>query len=427
MSAARARGAAPRVLILVENLSVPFDRRVWQESLALTAAGYEVTVISPKGSKRDTEAHVRLEGIDVHRYDLRPATRGTLGYLREYGVALWSSLRIALRLGRFDVVHACNPPDLFFLVALPFKARGARFLFDQHDLMPELYESRFGRGRDLLYAAMVLLERVTYALADVVVATNESYRQAALTRGRKRPEQVLVVRSAPDLDRLRPVAPEPQLKQGKPHLLCYLGVMGPQDGVDYALRALAELRQFRGDDWHAAFVGAGDAWEDMRELARRLGIADRVTFTGRIPDSDLVRYLSTADVCLAPDPLNPLNDVSTMNKIVEYMAIGRPIVSFDLREARVSAGDAALYAPPNDEAAFAGLVSRLLDDPEQRERMGRSGRARVEGPLSWERSRAALLEAYARLGLDAGAPSRSQPGATADAGLPSSAALKSSE
>lgn len=387
---------AGRALILVENLSVPFDRRVWQECTTLRDAGWQVHVICPQGTKRDTEREVEIDGVRLHRYPLRAATGGPAGYLKEYGSALWHTLRLARKVGPVDVVHACNPPDLLFLVARRLKRRGARFVFDQHDLVPELYLSRFDRGQDLLYRAVCRLERLTYRAADVVIATNESYREVALRRGGKRPDEVFVVRSAPAVDRFREVAPEPALKRGQPHLLCYLGVMGPQDGVDYALRALARLRdELRRTDWHAVFVGAGDTFDAMVALSRQLGLGDRVEFTGRIPDEDLVRYLSTADVCLAPDPLNPLNDVSTMNKIMEYMAVSRPVVSFDLREARVSAGDAAVYAPANDESEFAKLIAGLLDDPRARERMGRIGRQRITGPLSWEQSSKALLAAYA--------------------------------
>ena len=378
---------------------MPFDRRVWQECTTLRDAGWEVHVICPQGTKRDAEREAEIDGVLIHRYPLRAATGGPAGYLKEYGSALWHTVRLARRVratGKIDIVHACNPPDLLFLVALLLKRRGARFVFDQHDLVPELYLSRFDRGEDLLYRAVCRLERLTYRAADVVIATNESYRDVALRRGGKRPDEVFVVRSAPAVERFREVPAEPALKRGKPHLLCYLGVMGPQDGVDYALRALAALRDELGrTDWHAVFVGSGDTFDAMVELSRQLGLADRVEFTGRIPDADLVRYLSTADVCLAPDPLNPLNDVSTMNKIMEYMAMSRPIVSFDLREARVSAGDAAVYAPANDELEFAKLVARLLDDPEERARMGRLGQARVRGPLSWENSGQALLSAYA--------------------------------
>ncbi|GHE36287.1 glycosyltransferase WbuB [Streptosporangium violaceochromogenes] len=390
---------AGKALILVENLSVPFDRRVWQESTTLRDAGWDVHVICPRGTTRDTEPHVEIEGVNIHRYPLRAATGGPLGYVQEYGTALWHTLRLARRIGPVDVVHACNPPDLLFLVALMLKRRGARFVFDQHDLVPELYLSRFDRGEDFLYRAVCRLERLTYRAADVVIATNESYRDVAITRGGKRPEEVFVVRSAPTVERFHQVPVEEALKRGKPHLLCYLGVMGPQDGVDYALRALARLRDEQGrTDWHAVFVGGGDTFQDMIALSHRLGLSDLVEFTGRIPDEDLLRHLSAADVCLAPDPLNPLNDVSTMNKIMEYMAMSRPIVSFDLREARVSAGEAALYAPPNDESQFAKLVGRLLDDPDERHRMGEIGRARVSGPLSWERSRIALLAAYKAVG-----------------------------
>jgi glycosyltransferase involved in cell wall biosynthesis len=387
---------AGKALILVENLSVPMDRRVWQECTALRDAGWNVHVICPQGSHADREPEVVLDGVSIHRYPLRAATGGPAGFLREYSTALWHTFRLAQRIGSVDVVHACNPPDLFFLVARMLKRRGTRFVFDQHDLVPELYLSRFNRGKDLLYRAVCWLERATYRAADVVIATNDSYRQAALTRGGKDSHEVYVVRSAPIVERFHPVPPDPSIRRGKPYLLCYLGVMGPQDGVDYALRALATLRDEVGrTDWHAVFVGAGDTFEAMVALSATLGLTDCVEFTGRIPDADLLRYLSTADVCLAPDPLNPLNDVSTMNKIMEYMAMARPIVSFDLHEARVSAGEAAVYAPANDASAFAKLIARLLDDPGERRRMGEIGKARVAGPLSWEHSRSALLAAYA--------------------------------
>jgi glycosyltransferase involved in cell wall biosynthesis len=389
-----------KALILVENLSVPFDRRVWQESQTLRDAGWDVHVICPQGTKRDTEPYVELDGVKIHRYPLTAATGGPRGYVKEYGTALWHTMRLARAInkaGKVDVVHACNPPDLLYLVAKMLKRKGARFVFDQHDLCPELYLSRFAdRGEDMLYNVVRRLEQATYRTADVVISTNESYREAAVRRGHMDPDKVFVVRSAPIIDRFRQVDPEPELKKGKPHLLCYLGVMGPQDGVDYALRSLALLRDELGrDDWHAVFVGAGDTFDDMVALAKRLGLDDVVEFTGRIPDEDLVRYLSTADVCLSPDPHNPLNDVSTMNKVMEYMAMSRPIVSFELTEARVSAGEAAVYAPANDELEFARLTAALLDDPEERARMGKLGKERVEGPLAWSNSQKALLAAYA--------------------------------
>ncbi|CRK49507.1 Putative glycosyltransferase (fragment) [Rhodococcus sp. RD6.2] len=386
------------IVILVENLSVPFDRRVWQESCALVDAGYRVTVICPVGTAQDGSFEEWIDGVHILRYPLRAAAGGPAGYLREYGLALWHSLRLAVRVrrqGRVDVVQACNPPDLLFLIALALRPWGTRFVFDHHDLVPELFLSRFaGRGM-LLYRLSLLLERLTFAAADAVIATNESYRRVAIGRGRVPPDRVTVVRSAPDLNRFVRSPADPGLRRGKPYLVAYLGVMGPQDGVDHALRALQRLRADLGrEDVHAIFMGAGDAFDDLVALSEQLGLADMVEFPGRVPDEYVVRCLSTADVCLSPDPLNPLNDVSTMNKVVEYMAMARPVVSFDLVEARVSAGDAALYAAPNDEAAFAAAVDELLDDPERRSRMGQAGRARVEQGLSWTESRRALLGFY---------------------------------
>jgi glycosyltransferase involved in cell wall biosynthesis len=395
---AGSRGRGPRILVLVENLSVPFDRRVWQECLALTDAGYRVEVICPRGTKRDLEPFAEIEGVRIHRYPLTAATGGPAGYLREYAVALWHTMRIARRLSRqepFHVVHACNPPDLLFLIALRLRSTGARFLFDHHDLVPELFESRFAGGPRLLHWVSLLLERLTFLTADGVISTNESYRQVAITRGGLPPDRVSVVRSAPDLERFIPVEPNPALKRGKPFLACYLGVMGPQDGVDYALRALAHLHGPMGrNDLHTTFIGSGDVFEESIALARRLGLDGVVEFTGRVPDEAVQAYLSTADLCLSPDPKNPLNDVSSMNKVVEYMAMSCPVVSFDLHEARVTAGDAAVYAADNDEARFAELIAELLDDRERRRQMGKTGRRRVEQTLSWEVSRANLLAAY---------------------------------
>ena len=391
----------PRVLVLVENLSVPFDRRVWQECRALTEAGYRVEVICPRGTKRDTEPFAEIEGVRIHRYPLTAATGGPAGYVKEYGAALWHTVRLARRLSRsepFAVVHGCNPPDLLFLIALTLRRSGARFLFDHHDLVPELFESRFEGGPSLLRKVSALLERATFRTSDAVISTNESYRRAAIERGGLPPDRVRVVRSAPDLTRFTPVPPDPDLRRGKRFLACYLGVMGPQDGVDYALRALAHLRHDLGrDDLHSTFIGGGDAFDESVALSRELGLEDVVEFTGRVPDETVQAYLSTADICLSPDPRNPLNDVSSMNKVVEYMAMSRPLVSFELIEARVTAQDAAVYAPANDEREFGRLVGELLDDPERRERMGALGRRRVEEALSWEVSRGNLLEAYADL------------------------------
>ena len=392
---------ARHILILVENLSVPFDRRVWQESRALVDAGFRVTVICPTGVNRDNEREEVVEGVRILRYPLQPATGGPAGYVREYAVALWRTLQLAVKVrreGPVDVVQACNPPDLLFLIALALRPFGARFVFDHHDLVPELFLSRFPGRRPLLYKMTRIVERMTFASADAVISTNESYRKVAIERGKLPAERVVVVRSAPDLSRFIRREPDSRLSAGKRYLLAYVGVMGPQDGVDYALRALKVLRDDLGRrDMHCIFMGAGDCRDEMVTLSQQLGIDDFVEFPGRVSDEFLQRCLSTADVCLSPDPRNPLNDVSTMNKVMEYMAMGRPIVSFDLVEARVSAGDAAVYVPANDEGAFAEAIDELLRDPQRRSRMGDDGRARLEAELSWDVSRRRLVDFYSQL------------------------------
>ncbi len=389
-----------RVLFLVENLSVPLDRRVWQEATALKEWGYDVSVICPRGVKHDPEPHAVIEGIEIDRYPLRPAEGGPLGYAREYGAALWHIAKRVRRLAArrpFDVVHTANPPDILLLGALATKRHGARFVYDQNDLVPELYLSRFARGKDVGYRGTLAAERLAYRLAERRDRDQRvvSPRRASTAAGR-RLEDVFVVRSAPDLSRFVQKPPDETFKRGRAHLLAYLGVMGPQDGVDHALHALAELRTRRAD-WHAIFIGEGDVYPAMRALAAELGLDDHVEFTGRLPDEDVMHILSSADVGLAPDPKNPLNDVSTMNKIVEYMAMSRAVVAYDLVEARASAGDAALYAAANEPTAFAACIEALLDDPERRAAMGVIGRRRVEDALSWDRSKEQLRRAYDRL------------------------------
>jgi glycosyltransferase involved in cell wall biosynthesis len=386
----------PRVLVLDQNNSLPSDRRVWSEITALRAAGYDVAAICPKGDGRDLEGFEERDGVAIHRFDQEPAS-GAIGYLREYATALWRMRALVRRIGRerpFDVVHACNPPDLLLITALSQKRRGARFVFDHHDLAPELYLVRFGRGKDLFYRLSLVVERLNFRLADVVLATNESYRAIATGRGHKRREDVFVVRSAPALERFVPVPERESLRRGRPHLLAYIGIMARQDGVDHALRALAALREQR-DDWHAVFAGEGSAVEEMQELARELGIAEHVEFPGWLESDEVRALLCTADVCIVPDPKTPLSDVSTLVKVAEYLAMSRPVVAFDLTETRVTAGDAAAYAPAGDDRALAAEIAALLDDPARRERMGAEGRERVERGLAWEHSERELLAAYA--------------------------------
>ena len=392
-------GNGRKVLIIVENLPVPFDRRVWQEALALREAGYQVAVICPTG-KGCTERHERLEGIGIFRYRAPLEAASAAGYLVEYGVSLvWQfvlSLRVLRRHG-FDVIHACNPPDTIFLIGLFYKALGKSFLFDHHDINPELFEAKFGR-RGFLYKVLLGLERLTFATADVSIATNASYRDIAIERGRMPPDRVFIVRSGPDLMRLSIVPPDESLKQGRRFLVGYVGVMGEQEGIDYLLRAIRYIVYERGrTDVHFGLVGGGTSLEAMKRYAESLGVSDYVTFTGRVSDSELLAVLNTADVCVNPDIANTMNDKSTMNKIMEYMALGKPIVQFEMTKGRVSAQDASLYAARNDEHDLADKIVALLDDPEQRDAMGQIGRKRVETQLAWKYQIPNLLAAYDRI------------------------------
>lgn len=391
-------GRSGRVLIIVQNLPVPFDRRVWLEACALRDAGFQVSVVCPKGP--GDPAFEEVEGIRIRKYAPPPPTRGTLSYLWEFAYCWARTLdlvaRAAAREG-FDVIQACNPPDTYWALAAPYKLFGKRFVFDQHDLCPEVYESRFPEGSRLVHRALRLLERATYALADRVIATNDSYRATAIERGRVPADKVTVVRTGPDPVRLRRRDPVAEWRHGKRYLCAYLGVMGPQDGVDLALRAAAELVLAGREDTHFVFMGKGDSYEELLSMAAGLNLSEYVTFTGRVPDETVFEVLSTADLGLCPDPLNALNDVSTMNKTMEYMAFEVPVVAFDLKETRVSAADAAVYVTPNDTGAYARAIAELLDDPKRRHKMGRAGRDRVERVLAWRHQAPRYVVLYENL------------------------------
>jgi glycosyltransferase involved in cell wall biosynthesis len=403
------RDAPRRVLILVENLPVPFDRRVWQEACALRDSGYVVSVACPTGPGCERRREV-VDGIHIHRYRQFFEASGPAGYAVEYATALMCSLAIAIRVALtrgIDVVHACNPPDLFFLIGGLFKLFGKKFVFDHHDINPELYEAKFQR-RDFFYRLMVKLEYLTFRTADAVISTNESYRRIAISRGGVPPSQAFIVRSGPTLERMKIAPPDPALKQGRRFLVGYVGVMGDQEGIDCLLRVVRHIVfELLRDDIHFALVGSGTALERMKTLAHRFGVAGHVTFTGRVPDEAMLRVLNTADLCVNPDPPTAMNDKSTMNKIMEYMALGKPIVQFELTEGRFSAREASLYARANDARDFAEKILALLDDPAMRERMGEFGRHRVERQLAWEYEAPKLLAAYEALFVKTPAPAGS--------------------
>lgn len=386
-----------RVLIIVENLPVPFDRRVWSEARTLRAAGYEVAVICPKGAFSGAK-YENLEGVHIYRHPLPLEAKNGLAFAIEYAGALfWEfvySVRVLRRHG-FDVIHACNPPDLIVLIGAVYKyLLGKKFLFDHHDLCPELYEAKF-RKRGLAWKLLLLFEKLTFRVADVSIATNDSYRRVAIERGGMPPDRAFTVRSGPNLERVRRMPADSKWKNGRAYLIAYVGVIGEQEGIDLLIEAIAHMVQVnRRTDVQAVVMGSGPALNAVRTRAERAGLSDYVTFTGRVDDTTLFTVLSTADVCVNPDRPNTMNDMSTMNKIMEYMALSKPIVQFDLTEGRVSAEHASLYARNTDVADFANKILELIDDAGRRSSMGAYGLARVQSKLSWAHEVPKLLKAY---------------------------------
>lgn len=389
--------AGKRVLIIVENLPSPFDRRVWQEASTLRQHGFEVSIICPTGKGYSRKYEV-IDDIEIYRHNLPLEADGPGGYALEYSAAIFWQFYLALKIQftrGFDVIHACNPPDLIFIVGGFFKLFfGKKFLFDHHDISPELYEAKFGR-RGVLHTLLLWFERLTFKLADVSIATNESYKKIAVERGGMDPSRVYVVRSGPMLQRLQIMEPVARLKKGRRYLVGYVGVMGKQEGLEYLLNAAKHIILDLGrEDVHFGLVGGGTELPQLQEHAQELGIAEHVTFTGRVPDLELLEMLNTADVCVNPDIANEMNDKSTMNKIMEYMALGKPIVQFDLTEGRFSAQNASLYAERNNANDLAEKILELIDDPEKRAQMGRIGRERIRNELEWRYEAPKLLKAY---------------------------------
>lgn len=386
-----------KILIIVENLPVPFDTRVWQEATTLAREGYTVSVICPKGKGYNNE-YEHLEGVHVYRHDLPKEGNGPVGYAREYLSALWHQYRLARKIYKergFHVIHGCNPPDNIYMVAARFKSKGVDYVFDHHDICPELYEAKFGKTSGPLYKSQLWLERNTYRHCTFAFVTNESYKKIAIGRGGMSPDKVHVLRSGPRLERLRIQPPKPEIKRGRRHMVGYLGVIGQQEGIEYLLEAARYLKEEKGrDDIFWGIVGGGPHLEALRRQAADMGLGDIVEFTGRVPDQTMLDYLNTADICVNPDEYNAMNDKSTMNKVLEYMALGKPIVQFDLTEGRYSAQEASLYAERNNARDLADKILLLLDDPARRARMSAIGRDRILNHLSWDHTSRALITAY---------------------------------
>ncbi len=388
-----------KVLIIVENLPVPFDGRVWKEACSLRKAGYEVSVLCPKG-KGYEQGYEHLDGIYIYRHPMPTEGNSPLGYLWEYGCALfWEFLYswwIYFRRG-FHVIQGCNPPDDIFLVALPFKLFGVKYIFDHHDTNPELYFSKYER-EDFFYKAQIWLEKLTFHFSDVVISTNNSYKDIAVRRGGLAPENVFVVRNGPDLETFKPVPPNSDLKHGKRYLVGYVGTMSTQEGLDILLDVADHIKKVGRTDVLFTCVGGGPGLATLRQMVKDKNLSDTVKFTGRVSEAELLDVLSTADVCVNPDKPCEMNDISTMIKIMEYMALGKPIVQFDLKEGRFSAQEASLYSSNRNQVAdFANNILWLLEHPEERKRMGEIGRWRVEKELAWEHSVENLIAAYAKV------------------------------
>ena len=399
---------ATRILIIVQNLPVPFDRRVWLECQALVSAGYQVAVVCPKGSS--DPAYEVIDTVELYKYQPYAPGGSKLSFIAEYAYSFLATARQVLkarRRGRFAVMQACNPPDIFWPIARMLRwVDRTKFVFDHHDLCPELFQSRFPDGPMLPYRGLLALERRTHRTADHVISTNDSYRDIAINRSGKAPQDVTVVRTGPDPNKLKRGSADPELRRGRTFLAAYIGVMGPQDGVDIVVRAAdIVVREMRREDIAFTLIGSGDCFEELVALRDELKLNGHVEFTGRAPDNLVKKIMSTADVGLSPDPKNPLNDVSTMNKTMEYMAFELPVVAFDLRETRVSAASAAVYVTPNDVREYAKAIVDLADDEAARAQLAKVGRTRVEDELAWEYQKRAYLGVYERLTgrADAGA------------------------
>ncbi|MBN2215335.1 MAG: glycosyltransferase family 4 protein [Bacteroidales bacterium] len=385
------------ILIIVENLPVPFDRRVWQEASTLKKNGAHVTVICPK-MKGFIKKHEWIDGIEIYRHSLLSEGRGFLGYIFEYSSALFWEFFLSLKVyfkKKFHVIHGCNPPDLIFLVALFYKMFGVKYVFDHHDINPELFIAKYSK-KGFLYRTMLFFERLTFLTANYSIATNNSYKEIAIKRGKMNPEKIVVVRSGPSLERLKTGKGNEKYRKGRKYLVGYVGVIGMQEGLDLLMDSLKQIVNKR-KDIQFAIVGGGTDLESIKIIAQNLNLTDFVDFYGRVPDKDMLEILNTTDVCVNPDKPTEMNNLSTMNKIMEYMALKKPIVQYDLKEGRFSAQEASLYAENNNTKDFAEKIEYLLDNEAIRKKMSEFGYQRVVKQLSWEIEKEKLIDFYLKV------------------------------
>ncbi len=384
------------ILIIVENAPVPNDPRVWREAKALLNNNYDVTVICPKGINSDDTYEYR-EGVHIYRHSVPREEESVIGYVKEYFVALFSEWFLSFRLfirKPFDVIHACNPPDNIFLIGIFYKLFGVKFIFDHHDLAPEQYVAKFGR-KDFLYRVLLILEKLTFRLADISIATNNSYKEIAIKRGGMNPKKVFIVRNGPELDKFNKVPAKKSLKYGKKFLVGYVGSMGKQDGIDFLLEVIKYIVKEKGrKDIHFTCIGIGPALNYLRKLSENMNLNGYINFTGLIPDKELLEILSTSDLCVNPDIPCEFNDKSTMIKIMEYMALGKPIVQFDFKEGRFSAQKASLYAKKGSVIDFSEKILTIINNEDLRKKMGDFGFRRVRDKLDWRYSKPNLLKTY---------------------------------
>ena len=389
------------IVILLEDFPYPQDSRVRNQARSLTDAGFAVSVICPSG--KDQPPHEILDGVHVYRYPAPKTWSGALSYFWEYSYSMLAMFAITMWIfisRGFDAIHASNPPDTLFLIGVIYKLLGRRYIFDHHDLSPEIYEVRFSAdgGNRTVYKTLVFCEKLSCRFADHIFATNESYKQLEIERSGVSENRITVVRNGPDLNFMKLSEPDAELRRRANTIIGYVGVLGFQDGLDYLLRAVKHLvEDLNEKDVLCVIIGRGDALSGLKVLAKELGIEKYVLFTGWLSGERLVRHLSTADICVVPDPANDYINRSTMVKVMEYMALEKPVVAFDSHEQRVTAQGAALYAQPNDELDFAKKIKELINNPDKRKNMGHIGRSRVEEQLAWSHQAKRLIETYHQL------------------------------